>query len=355
MQLPPLPELSTESLGPLPTQLIRTDQDLLEWKKTKGYSNLTLFLSRLSESVVGYSLPLHNESEEQDSEAITATLKLLDQLESWIADIPPLDTPQRFGNRAFISWGDRLKERAPSLLQALLPQTHHATIPFLTPYFLTSFGSFIRLDYGTGHEASFACFLLGLTLVRFFDPKPAEERHLVLRVFERYLRLVWALQDVYRLEPAGSHGVWGLDDYSFLGYIFGSGQLRGHSLNKCPMAKVNYEADVQDSSPSSILKPPLPPTNLFYISITRILQCKQGPFHEHSSQLYSIATGVPRWSKVNSGLFKMYDSEVLGKRVVVQHLPLGGLLEWDRPTPRKQDSTSSITPKAEATRAPWAR
>jgi serine/threonine-protein phosphatase 2A activator len=25
----------------------------------------------------------------------------------------------------------------------------------------------------------------------------------------------------------------------------------------------------------------------------------------------------------------MYEAEVLGKRVVVQHIPLGGLLEWD--------------------------
>lgn len=83
------------------------------------------------------------------------------------------------------------------------------------------------MDYGTGHETSFAIFLLCLTLTRFFMPEVEQERELVLRVFMRYLRLCWRLQDVYRLEPAGSHGVWGLDDSHFLGYIFGSGQLRG--------------------------------------------------------------------------------------------------------------------------------
>lgn len=39
----------------------------------------------------------------------------------------------------------------------------------------------------------------------------------------------------------------------------------------------------------------------------RIHEVKRGPFHEHSSQLYSIATGVATWKKVNSGLFKMYE------------------------------------------------
>jgi len=43
------------------------------------------------------------------------------------------------------------------------------------------------------------------------------------------------------------------------------------------------------------------------MSIMRIYQVKHGPFFEHSSQLHSIAVGVPNWGKVNSGLFKMYE------------------------------------------------
>lgn len=56
---------------------------------------------------------------------------------------------------------------------------------------------------------------------------------------------------------------------------------------------------------------------------------KIGPFFEHSSQLHAIAQGVPNWEKVNAGMLKMYEAEVLSKRVVVQHLPLGGLVVWE--------------------------
>ncbi|KAJ8518454.1 hypothetical protein ONZ45_g4469 [Pleurotus djamor] len=230
-----------------------------------------------------------------------------------------------------------MAQEADAVLSNMLGSEHAPALSQVKPYFLTSFGSFTRMDYGTGHEAAFGMFLCCLALIRFYQPEVSEERELVLNVFVRYLRLCWRLQDVYRLEPAGSHGVWGLDDSSFLGYIFGSGQLRGehldflrslYSLRIDPVPK-----DQADIPVSAVLHTPLPPTNLYFMSITRIHEVKNGPFHEHSSQLYAIATGVPNWRKVNSGLFKMYEAEVLAKRVVVQHIPLGGILEWDSSAP----------------------
>jgi len=49
----------------------------------------------------------------------------------------------------------------------------------------------------------------------------------------------------------------------------------------------------------------------------------------------------------------MYEAEVLGKRVVVQHIPLGGLLEW-KEDESDQPVLASKTPAIPVTSAPWA-
>jgi hypothetical protein len=98
------------------------------------------------------------------------------------------------------------EQRGPDLLRETLPEESAAALVEITPYFLGEFGSGQRLDYGTGHELSFAAFLCTLFL----------------------------------------------------------------------------------------------------------LQMKRKPFYEHSPTLYDIS-GVPYWTKINSGMIKMYAVEVLGK------------------------------------------
>ena len=43
-------------------------------------------------------------------QSVEKFVKILDTLSGWVDDIPPIDQPQRFGNKAFRQWHDKLKE-----------------------------------------------------------------------------------------------------------------------------------------------------------------------------------------------------------------------------------------------------
>jgi len=65
MSLPLLRHISPENLEALkalPTVKIRTEADVEAWKQTQGYSDYSLFLRWLNESVVGYSLSRTNDN-----------------------------------------------------------------------------------------------------------------------------------------------------------------------------------------------------------------------------------------------------------------------------------------------------
>ena len=271
---------------------------------------------------------------------------LIAELQRLITDTPPDTGPRRFGNVSFRKWYNLVESRIKDLLEEHVPQQvlrfgSSATSPpssnaaeELQMYLLGSFGSPQRLDYGTGHELSFLAFLGCIWKLGGFAKAEGgvEERGIVLGVFQPYLNLIRQLIKTYTLEPAGSHGVWGLDDNSFLPYVFGSAQF-------CPAISDSDETPVEGSIPgapeaSSVTKPNVVKEerarNMYFSAIGFIYDVKRGPFWEHSPMLFDISGIKAGWGKINKGMIKMYNAEVLSKFPVVQHFPFGSLFEWAR-------------------------
>jgi len=160
-----------------------------------------------------------------ESEMLRKLLELFDQLEKLVEQHPPLDQPQRFGNKAYRDWARTMREQLPELLGQVLPSSKQKYLHELLQYLMEAFGNATRIDYGTGHELSFLFFMCAL-----FKAEILLEQDIVsaaLRLFKRYLDFARQLQRTYNMEPAGSQGVWSLDDFQFVPFIWGSAQLAG--------------------------------------------------------------------------------------------------------------------------------
>uniref|UniRef100_H3AZE6 Serine/threonine-protein phosphatase 2A activator n=1 Tax=Latimeria chalumnae TaxID=7897 RepID=H3AZE6_LATCH len=242
---------------------------------------------------------------------IEKLMALLNTMDRWIDETPPVDQPSRFGNKAYRTWYARLEKEAENLVSSIIPENRSQAVPEVATYLKESVGNSTRIDYGTGHEAAFAAFLCCLCKIGIL--KLDDQLAIVFKVFNRYLEVMRKLQKVYRMEPAGSQGVWGLDDFQFLPFIWGSSQLIDH-----PQLEPRHFVDEKVVNENY-------QEYMFLECIKFITEMKTGPFAEHSNQLWNISA-VPSWSKVNQGLIRMYRVECLEKFPVIQHFKFGSLL-----------------------------
>ncbi|CAF9934607.1 Serine/threonine-protein phosphatase 2A activator 1 [Imshaugia aleurites] len=378
-----------------PLKRINEGHDVSAFLTSKAYSDIMTFLLQLNRAM--FPIYVQNVSTSgqkrvqvwdldcqavEFSETVQSIRNLLEELDHIIDDVPPDPGPRRFGNASFKKWYQKIEERTSDLLKSHLPEStlqypHDSEITAeseLSSYLLGSFGSSQRLDYGSGHELSFLAFLGciwklgGFTASSADTPSGNNERAIVLALIVPYLSLIRRLILTYTLEPAGSHGVWGLDDHSFIPYILGSAQY-GPAIS--PRDQTPTEGSRPDApDPADVAKTAAVERqrqqNMYFGAIGFIHDVKKGPFWEHSPMLYDISGIRTGWGKINKGMIKMYNAEVLSKFPVVQHFRFGSLFSFDKDPhatpppasvhaanqPVRDGSGSSSAEKIAAPRAP---
>ncbi|XP_057478172.1 uncharacterized protein LOC130765697 [Actinidia eriantha] len=293
-----------------PSKRITSPADIRRFLDSHSATNFLGFVVSLSDSIRGHKIsdPCHL------SPTVSAIVSILLTLIQFVDEIPPVAQSSRYGNYSYRTWHSRMIADAESFMFRFLLQDMESATVEIIPYFADSFGNASRIDYGTGHETNFAAWLY--CIARLGLIKEEDYQAVVARVFVKYLELMRKLQLVYCLEPAGSHGVWGLDDYHFLPFMFGSSQLVDHKYMK---PKAIHNEDILENFSNEYL----------YLScIAFVKKVKKGVLAEHSPMLDDISA-VPNWKKVNSGLLKMYKAEVLGKVPIMQHFLFGWLIKWE--------------------------
>ncbi|KAI8814986.1 Phosphotyrosyl phosphatase activator [Cladochytrium replicatum] len=304
---------ATSSSFRIPTRAILSPADLDLFASSQVYDDFLGFVVALSDSVRGKKLS--DAGGLRKSDAVNGLLVTLEALMDLCDEVPAVDNAKsRFGNPAFQTWYDKMEKTVPEKLINNVPGIPPAALAEVSTYLINSFGNRKRIDYGTGHEASFIAFLLCLQKLNVLTPE--DHAVLVLSVFWTYMSLMRKLQGIYWLEPAGSHGVWGLDDYHFLPFMFGASQLTDH---KNIRPKSIHDADLVEEYSKDYM---------YLACIQFINSVKSASLRWHSPMLDDISI-VKTWSKIHSGMQKMYKAEVLCKLPIMQHFLFGSILAFE--------------------------
>lgn len=308
--LAPAPELSNHAFS-TPSRRILSERDHELFIASPTHNLVVSFVFNLSDSVRDQTITNVSESEAASDPSIKALLTVLNEAQEVLEQCPPLDTGSRFGNPAFRTFLEEIEKKLQPWHERLGVKSPTAVTEAGT-YLSHAFGNSTRIDYGSGHELNFILWLLCLRQLRVFQDSifPA----LALLVFPAYLRLMRSVQATYYLEPAGSHGVWGLDDYQFLPFLFGASQLVNHKHLR-PMS-IHNTMMVEECSKDYLYL-----DQINWVNATKTVQ----GLRWHSPMLDDISA-AKSWGKVEAGMRRMFLAEVLGKLPITQHFLFGSLL-----------------------------
>ena len=300
----------------IPVKTITTPEHLAVFQSSEACRSISGFILNLQEAVLG-----SNKSSTPATNHTIPVVNLLETINLWVDQVPPIPQPQRYGNKAFGVLQRKIESEGRDIICVFLQSkeqgvdliARHAQDE-LNVYLANSFGDPIRIDFGTGHELNFLAFIMSLFSLNYFEQ--SDLKAIVHHVFWKYLTVMRKIQALYKLEPAGSHGVWGLDDYHFLPFIFGAAELVGHP--QYGPSSIHDEGVLSRESSEF----------LYFHCIHNIRQAKtSGHFGEHSPMLNDISA-VPSWEKVAGGLVKMYKTEVMNKFPVMKHFFFGSIIRF---------------------------
>ncbi|EGX92016.1 phosphotyrosyl phosphatase activator [Cordyceps militaris CM01] len=296
----------------VPARRILSKRDHELFLASPSYDAVVGWVFGLAEAVVDTPCSAAAVSDARLSEPCATLLRILDEVAALTALSPPDEQGgSRFGNKAFQGFVDLVRARADAWHRQL-GLDDPAAIAEASAYLTQSFGNRDRIDYGSGHELNFAVWLLCLYRLRVLGA--ADLPALALRVFARYLDAMRAVQMLYYLEPAGSHGVWGLDDYQFLPFLWGAAQLLHHPYIT-PRA-IHHDLTLEEAAGDYLY--------LGQVAFVNSTKTVKG-LRWHSPMLDDISS-ARSWTKIDGGMRRMFVAEILGKLPVMQHFLFGSLV-----------------------------